>query len=465
MSVLSLLTNTASLAVLSTTEQSSITTSISTLQTRLSQHFSSGLIKQHFCFGSSTQGTILPRSMDERSDIDYMIVFSENNATPQTYLNRLKAFVEKYYKSSDIRQSSPTIILELNHIKFDLIPATTTWLGELQIPDGSGSWMTTNPNDFNTTLEAKNKENKSLNKPSIRLFKYWNAISGFSFRSSFEMEKWICGLSFWLRANQKDYFFAVIDNLKTCNPTQKNANRLYHVPTMHTEIELTLCLPAEQQTNFARQVAQLFPQASPPCTHTLTDRYYDTPTLDLARQGMGLRMRQQNGQWRQTVKWKQADAGPPPGGDAPHHTGLHTRAEIEQATTSAELELHRIDHAPTRDFLSSAQIAPRLQPVFSTRITRTLWHIPCAHHALVELALDIGIIQCNEQAVPVSEIELELKQGSAEALFVLAQTLQQAFTLPPQTHNKAERGYRLLLQTASNAPDTGHARATPQTEG
>lgn len=215
MSVLSFLADTASTAVLSATEQSSIATSISTLQTRIGQHFANGVIKQHFRFGSSPRGTILPRSMDERSDIDYMIVFSENNATPQTYLNRLKSFVEKYYRTSDIRQSSPTIVLELNHIKFDLVPATITRLGELQIPDGSSNWMTTNPNDFNATLEAKNKENKSLIKPSIRLFKFWNATAGFPFRSSFEMEKWVCGLNFWFQANQKDYFFAVIDNLNT----------------------------------------------------------------------------------------------------------------------------------------------------------------------------------------------------------------------------------------------------------
>lgn len=214
MSVLSFLVNTASNAVLSSTEQSSITTSISTLQSRITQHFASGMIKQQFRFGSSTRGTILPRSMDEQSDIDYMIVFNENNATPQTYLNRLKTFVEKYYISSDIWQSSPTIVLELNHIKFDLVPSTTTWLGGLQIPNGTGGWMTTNPNDFNTTLEAKNKEHKSLIKPTIRLFKYWNATSGFPLES-FAMEKWICGLNFWWLTNQKDYFFAVIDNLGT----------------------------------------------------------------------------------------------------------------------------------------------------------------------------------------------------------------------------------------------------------
>lgn len=223
MSVLSFLTDTASSAVLSSSEQSSITTSITTLQSRMALHFDSSVIKQHFRFGSSTRGTILPRSMDEHSDIDYMIVFSDGSATPQTYLNRLKAFVEKRYGSSEIYQSSPTIVLELNHIRFDLVPATTTWAGELQIPNGSGGWMTTNPNDFNSTLEAKNKENNSLIKPTIRLMKYWNATSGFPFES-FTMEKWICSLSFWFQTNQKDYLFAVIDNLGTSSSYSQRVN-------------------------------------------------------------------------------------------------------------------------------------------------------------------------------------------------------------------------------------------------
>lgn len=223
MSVLSFLTDTASSAVLSSSEQSSITTSITTLQSRMALHFDTRVIKQHFRFGSSTRGTILPRSMDEHSDIDYMIVFSDNTATPQTYLNRLKAFVEKRYGSSEIYQSSPTIVLELNHIRFDLVPATTTWAGELQIPNGSGGRMSTNPNDFNSTLDAKNKEHKSLIKPTIRLFKYWNATAKLPFQS-FEMEKWVCGLSFWWLTNQKDYFFAVIENLSTNSSYAKWVN-------------------------------------------------------------------------------------------------------------------------------------------------------------------------------------------------------------------------------------------------
>jgi len=143
-----------------------------------------------------------------------LISTSDNDSKPQTYLDRLKTFVEKRYSSSEIYQSSPTIVLELNHIKFDLVPATTTWLGELQIPNGSGGWMTTNPNDFNSKLESKNKENNSLIKPTIRLMKYWNAKSGFPFES-FAMEKRICDQSFWFKTNQKEYLFATIENLGT----------------------------------------------------------------------------------------------------------------------------------------------------------------------------------------------------------------------------------------------------------
>ena len=177
-------------------------------------HFDKGSIKEHFRFGSSTRDTILPRSMDDQSDIDYMIVFSDGNATPQTYLNRLRSFVDKYYGSSAVYQSSPTIILELNHIKFDLVPATKTWFEGLRIPDGAGGWKSTNPNDFNETLEAKNKAHNSLIKPTVRLMKYWNATSGFPFES-FEMEKWICTFNFWFATNQKGYLFSVINKLST----------------------------------------------------------------------------------------------------------------------------------------------------------------------------------------------------------------------------------------------------------
>lgn len=225
MSVLSFLCAEASRAVLSSNEVSSINTSIETIQKRLNAYFDD-TVKTHFRFGSSSRGTILPRSMDSHSDIDYMVVFEDGSYTPQTYLDRLKRFVEYYYSRSEIYQSSPTIVLELNHIKFELVPARESWLYGYEIPNGNGGWIGTNPHDFNEKLTTANKNHSYLMKPTIRLAKYWNASNGYVF-NSFLFEKWITDLYFWSCSNQKDYFFAVINALNTSDVySQKDKDRI-----------------------------------------------------------------------------------------------------------------------------------------------------------------------------------------------------------------------------------------------
>ena len=74
---------------------------IDTLSSRLDAWFGKD-ITEKFRFGSSTRDTILPRSIDARSDIDYMIVFSESKYKPQTYIDKLRTFAENKYSSSDI---------------------------------------------------------------------------------------------------------------------------------------------------------------------------------------------------------------------------------------------------------------------------------------------------------------------------------------------------------------------------
>lgn len=211
MSVITYLQSRASAAVLSGDEEKSINTSISTIKTRLTSHFGTGLSEQ-FRFGSSTRGTILPRSMDEHSDIDYMVVFSDGSYTPQTYLDRLKKFAEIYYSSSDIKQSSPSVVLQLNHIKFDLVPALKQQYLGYKIPNGPNAWQDTNPNDFNATLIAKNTAEIFMIKPTIRLVKYWNAYNGYIF-DSYSLEKYIVGLPFYGVNNLREYVFTVFDNL------------------------------------------------------------------------------------------------------------------------------------------------------------------------------------------------------------------------------------------------------------
>jgi len=149
--------------------------------------------------------------MDYRSDIDYMVVWKDGGYNPQTYLDRLKRFVEYYYSRSEIKQSTPTMVLELNHIKFDLVPALHQWGTTYSIPKSSSEWQYTDPSDFNQALDNKNKSELFKIKPTIRLAKFWN--SNKDVYDSFALERWIVGLNYALDTNQKSYLFRVFDNM------------------------------------------------------------------------------------------------------------------------------------------------------------------------------------------------------------------------------------------------------------
>jgi hypothetical protein len=209
MSVLSHFQSVASAAILSTDETTSIRTSIATLSTRLTSYFDKDISSQ-LRFGSSMRGTILPRKMDEHSDIDYMIVFADTTLKPQSYLDKLKRFADAHYKSSETKQSHPTIVLELNHIKFDLVPAISYWAGGYQIPDRNAAWQTTDPTSFSNQLEQANKNSGSLLKPAIRVVKYWNAKRGYPLES-FGLEKWMASLLYWNCSNLRDCVLHAFD--------------------------------------------------------------------------------------------------------------------------------------------------------------------------------------------------------------------------------------------------------------
>lgn len=203
--------------VLSESEKGGVTTSIDTLASRLNGHFNN--VTEDFVFGSYTRRTILPRSADEQSDVDYMIVFSDGKQyTPQTCLNRLKNFSERYYQTSEIHQSSPTMVLELNHIKFELVPAYAEY-GLYYIPDGRGGWMHTSPNDFNKKLTTANNNNSYKVKPVVRLIKYWNIAKNDRDLASFEMEQKIADLLYYRQydcSSYVDYLLKVLREFQGC---------------------------------------------------------------------------------------------------------------------------------------------------------------------------------------------------------------------------------------------------------
>lgn len=240
MSVLSHLQSTADSIKIQDGERTAIDTSISTLSYRLGSYFDN--IESKFVFGSYDRRTILRRGIDPNSDVDYMVVFTDGSEwTPQTLMNRLKRFAETKYSSSEIYQSSPTVVLELNHIKFELAPAYKSW-GTIYIPAPASDysqWISTYPDTLKDELTEKNRINQYLIRKLVRLMKYWNVNNGKVY-SSYELEKYVIGKGYWLCSNLSDFFYTAVDGLETWNlPEYKKTkvNRLKEIIAKTKEYE------------------------------------------------------------------------------------------------------------------------------------------------------------------------------------------------------------------------------------
>lgn len=205
--------------VLSDEEKSHIATSVLTLRTRLVSWFGEDVRKQ-YQFGSSVRETILPRKVDYESDVDYMVVFNNQEKNkPATLFNRLRRFVDAMYSRSEVYQSSPTIVLELSHIKFELVPAYQdySWLDTYYIPAPASDyadWMTTNPSEIQQKVNDANARYYYQIKRLIRLLKYWN-VRNDKVYSSYELEDHIAGRAFGLCTSLEDYFFDAVRSLPT----------------------------------------------------------------------------------------------------------------------------------------------------------------------------------------------------------------------------------------------------------
>lgn len=230
MSVNSYLENLGRNLVLSDSEKSSIKTSVDTIKTRLANYFSD--VNEKKVFGSYDRGTILPRKADENSDVDIMVVFDNpNRYKPQSFLDRLKKFAEYYYSTSEIHQSSPSLVLELNHIKFELTPAYKSW-GIYYIPDGPSAWKTTDPDGFCNTLLECNKNNNYKIKPVVRLIKHWNIQKNSRDLVSFQLEKKIAEemkYSYYTCSSYTDYLKAALGKLKYMTVSSRVDTAINHI--------------------------------------------------------------------------------------------------------------------------------------------------------------------------------------------------------------------------------------------
>ena len=202
------------------TEKEKIEASLRNIKTKLKQEFCSDII-DIVEFGSYIRKTNLPRQFDEKSDIDLMIVFNHDRLkwNPSTYRKHLLNFTDTYFPNSKSYKSSPTVVLELNYIKYDLVPAFQKdegWFRRdmvMYIPETDTDWMETDPHGFSEDLDEVNAKYDFNVKRIIRLLKAWNGKAGYCL-DSYSLEQEISEMNF-SDDNLEEGFFYAIDSLSS----------------------------------------------------------------------------------------------------------------------------------------------------------------------------------------------------------------------------------------------------------
>jgi inorganic triphosphatase YgiF len=200
------------------------------------------------------------------------------------------------------------------------------------------------------------------------------------------------------------------------------------------EFELKLEFEPEKAESLKRHpaVARLGSDAH---TETLTSVYFDTDDQRLFGAGVFLRVRRVGDRHIQTIKTV-----------TPGH--LFSRGEWEQEIEGPSPDLGQAKDTALGS-LSDRDLGKKLKPVFETRVERRISRLQ-KNGSDIEVALDQGIIDTGDRKTPVSELELEIKNGDPGELFRLARELSESVPLQLAVKSKSERGYALLEGSDGN---------------
>ena len=171
----------------------------------------------------------------------------------------------------------------------------------------------------------------------------------------------------------------------------------------------------------------------------LENIYYDTEDQRLRARGLAFRVRKDGRRYYQTLKSN--DAGGLAAYRGEWQTPLRSRAP--------DLALMPPGAAAVLDGLVRSD---ELKAVFTTQVRRLVRRLEAADRngrsSLVEAALDLGTIESNGASLPIAELELELLEGSPDALYALALELDALAPLHVETRSKSARGYALAAGAA-----------------
>lgn len=160
----------------------------------------------------------------------------------------------------------------------------------------------------------------------------------------------------------------------------------------------------------------------------LVATYFDTPDGLLRRNRIGLRVRRSGNHVVHTLKKERGS--------------LLDRGEWEIENAAARPNAEWLRGTPLGALFEAEGVVSALEPVFTVEVVRATALIK-TEGAILEAALDQGEIRASDRALPVCELEMELKDGHAAGLLPLGKRLVADLPLLLSLASKAERGYGL----------------------
>ncbi|HSI38345.1 MAG TPA: CHAD domain-containing protein [Methylotenera sp.] len=199
---------------------------------------------------------------------------------------------------------------------------------------------------------------------------------------------------------------------------------------MGTEVELKLNIDRKDVARLRSHPAIVAASIGKPTKHELISIYYDTPELKSLDAGISLRVRHISGHWLQTLKAAGRSVA-----------GLHQRIEWEDVIAIDRPDFTKILDSDLIKLFADKKLREALIPIFRTEVRRQVWQLAFDNGDKIELALDLGQLVTGKNHEPISELELELKAGSAGRLFDLALEVQKVVPVKLENISKGQRGY------------------------
>lgn len=175
---------------------------------------------------------------------------------------------------------------------------------------------------------------------------------------------------------------------------------------MTIETELKFIASSQAASQLAERLNRWPHQHSAP--QALANIYFETPDNQLRRWDMGLRIRGINQQYEMTLKTSGQTIG-----------GLHQRPEFNVSLQNDVLDIRLLPENVWPQGADIQELQQRLQPLFRTDFVREKWLVSY-EDSEIEVAFDQGAVIAGELQTPLFEVELELKQGSRQALMAFA---------------------------------------------